>query len=289
MKIPQKTNFIKVKDQKFPHFNYDEYGIMGVGKKRLPIINMDQYIDHTFDDEIHIECCKGLAMSNNYKMGMIYGAIPPEESVRFSDKNCWSQMLKDLKYHDPTGVHKKAIEEILDTVDKSERIASVYKYFYYALGAVIPWYYALYLKKAGFFEKTKNNNNYTEDAKLFPKLISYIKTLPFESIGRILFFTTYPNCGVLIHRDSVVDEHQDHNINLFFSGGNRPSFIWDEKKKEKVYLEKGARSYYFNNRDYHGVDAEPVFRYTLRIDGTFTDDLCEKLELENGYTWKKSY
>ena len=65
--------------------------------------------------------------------------------------------------------------------------------------------------------------------------------------------------------------------------------IWDEKKKEKVLLEKGARSYFFNNRDYHGVDPEPVFRYTLRVDGTFTDELCKELGLENGYTWKWSY
>ena len=62
-----------------------------------------------------------------------------------------------------------------------------------------------------------------------------------------------------------------------------------EKKKEKIYLQDGAKSYFFNNRDYHGVDPEPVYRYTLRVDGTFTDELCKELGLENGYTWKWSY
>jgi hypothetical protein len=84
-------------------------------------------------------------------------------------------------------------------------------------------------------------------------------------------------------------EHSDHNINLFFASGSRPSFIWDEKAKKKIYLDSDARSYFFNNRDYHGVDPEPVFRYTLRVDGTFTDELCEQLGLEDGRTWKWSY
>ena len=76
---------------------------------------------------------------------------------------------------------------------------------------------------------------------------------------------------------------------MFFDGGWRPSFVWDEKTKEKHHLPSGARSYFFNNRDYHGVDPEPIFKYTLRIDGTFTDEMCEKLGLEDGYTWKWSY
>jgi hypothetical protein len=166
---------------------------------------------------------------------------------------------------------------------------AIYKYAYFAMGAVIPWFFACYLKHGDFNNKTKQNENWTENAKYFPKLIEYIKTLPFKEVGRIMFFTAYPNAGVVTHRDSIVAEHKDHNINLFFDSGWRPSFIWDEKTKEKVYLPEGARSYYFNNRDYHGVDPEPVFRYTVRIDGTFTDEMCEKLGLEDGYTWKWSY
>ena len=92
-----------------------------------------------------------------------------------------------------------------------------------------------------------------------------------------------------MHRDGVVAEHKDHNINLFFTPGWRPSFVYDEITKEKVYLEQGARSYFFNNRDYHGVDPEPNFRYTLRIDGTFTDELQEELGLVDGYTWNWNY
>jgi len=271
-----------------PHFNYEEYGINGVGKNRLPIISMDQYIDHSSDQDLHIECCKGLALADDIKMGMVYGALPPEEVQRFHGHDCWTEMIRDLEKYDPTGIHRLAIEDLIRSSPGKE-MQVIYKYAYFALGSVIPWFFALYLKKNDFGKKTQDLGQWTESAKYFPNVIKYLDTLPFKTIGRVLFFTTYPHAGVTIHRDSVVAEHSDHNINLFFDGGWRPSFIWDEKKKIKIYLSRDAKSYFFNNRDYHGVDPEPIFRYTLRVDGTFTDELCEELGLEQGKTWKWDY
>jgi len=287
--LNQKLFPFKVGNLNIPHFRYEEFGIKGVGKDRLPIVNMDQYIDHSRDTELHIECCKGLSICNDIKMGMVYGSLPPEEVNRLNGNDCWSETLSNLEKIDPTGEHKKAILDIIEQSPKGEQLKNVYKYCYFALGSAIPWFYALYLKESGFEGKTNSNNTWTDNSKYFPKLLKYLETLPFKTIGRVLFFTTYPTAGVVIHRDSIMAEHKDHNINLFFDGGWRPSFIWDEKRKEKIYLEKGAKSYFFNNRDYHGVDPEPNFRYTIRIDGTFNDELCEKLKLENGYTWKWDY
>jgi hypothetical protein len=287
--MDQKHILYKIGNTTIPHFNYQEYGVRGVGKNRIPIISMDNYIDRTMDDELHTECLQGLALSNLIKMGMTYGDIPPEEEQRLKNNGCWSSVISNLDKFDPTGKHRKALIELSERAPAGQEMQAIYKYAYFAMGAALPWFFACYLKHSGFNKKGKSNDDWTENAKYFPKLIEYIKTLPFKEVGRIMFFTTYPNAGVVTHRDSVVAEHKDHNINLFFDGGWRPSFIWDEKTKEKLYLPEGAKSYYFNNRDYHGVDAEPVFRYTLRIDGTFTDELCEELGLEEGYTWKWSY
>jgi hypothetical protein len=278
----------RIAEQNIISYPYKEYGIKGVGRVRLPIVSMDRYIDHSQDDLFHIECCKGLALSEEYKMGMIYGGIPPEEVARFAGHDCWSEMLQDLDKHDPTGVHREAIKEVIEKSPGKE-MQAMYKYAYFAMGSVIPWFFALYLKKNDFKKKTQDTGQWTDSAKLFPGVVEYVNSLPFKTVGRVLFFTTYPNAGIVTHRDSVVAEHRDHNINLFFASGSRPSFIWNEKTKEKTYLDKNARSYFFNNRDYHGVDPEPVFRYTLRVDGTFTDELCDQLGLENGYTWKWSY
>lgn len=276
----------------FPSMDYEPIGIKGVGRGRIPIINMDQYIDHSQDNELHLECCKGLAKCNLVTPGgMLYGGLPSFEKERYDNKDAWDTMLRHIKDHDPTGVHRQAIEELLDGPEDIEyKKSCVWRYAYYAIGAIIPWFFVVYLKLGHFTTKTSaDKSTWSISSKHFPKIIKYVESLPFESIGRILFFTTYPNAPIVTHRDSLVKEHKDHNINLFFTGGDRQSYIYDPVNEEKIYLESGARSYFFNNRDFHGVEAESRFRYTLRVDGTFNKDLQEKLKLEDGYTWKHDY
>lgn len=284
----QKHLPIDIHGFKYSSFEYEKFGIKGVGKHRQPMVNMDKYIDHSFDEELHTECCIGLAKSTEYKLGMTYGAIPKFEQERLGSNDCWSEMFRELEKYDPDGRHSRALKEIIDTTPGDMIYTALYKYAYFAMNAPIPWFFALYLKHTGFLSKTEHNDNWTPASKHFPKLLKYIETLPFKSIGRILLFTTYPNAGVMVHRDALMAEHKDHNINLFFTSG-RPSFVWDEITNEKVYLDPSARSYFFNNRDYHGVDPESQFRYTVRIDGTFTDEMQEELGLEDGYTWKWDY
>lgn len=272
----------------FVSFDYREYGLQGVGKDHCPLVNMDQYIDHSIDLELHQECCVGLATVDNYKMGTFIGAIPPFEKQR-TGKECWSEMLQEIEKHDPTGIHQQAIEEILRRTGSGvEGMKATYRYMYFNMDAFIPWFFTVYLKKSSFQDKT-SNTGWLPESDHFPKLKKYIESLPFESIGRVLFFTSMPGMPITAHRDHPVAEHKDHNINLFFSSGARKSYVWDELKDEKVYLPDNCRSYFFNNRDYHGVDADPKFRYTLRVDGTFTKELQDELGLEDGYTFKWDY
>ncbi|MCX7596625.1 MAG: hypothetical protein N2235_23335, partial [Fischerella sp.] len=173
--MDQTHDSYKFFNKTIPSFPYQDYGVKGVGKYRIPILTMDQYRDQSKDLELHIECCKGLALSNNYKMGMTYGSIPPEESNRLFGALSWTDVLKEIKSKNVDNLHLRALEEIAD-LNKGNELQSLYKYAYFALGAAIPWFFALYLKKAGFSEKTSHNENYTEDAAHFPKLLEYINT-----------------------------------------------------------------------------------------------------------------
>lgn len=275
-------------DKDFRSFDYEEFGVQGVGKQGLPLVNMDPYIDHSNDYNLHIESCIGLATVNDYHMGTFIGDIPDFEKKRLG-KECWSEMLMHIEEHDINGVHTAAINEVLDRTGRGiEGMRAVYRYMYFAMGAAIPWYFTVYLKKSSFQDKGKNMD-WLPAADHFPKIKEYIETLPFEQIGRVLFFTAAPGMPVVAHRDHPMAEHKDHNINLFFASGSRKSYVWDEKKDEKIYLPNQCRSYFFNNRDYHGVDADPKFRYTLRVDGTFNKELQDRLELEDGYTFKWDY
>ena len=264
------------------HFDYEELPVCGVGAKKKPIINMDHLRETKWDDKLHHECLRGLAMCGSMKQGMTMGSMIPEEEKELGLKG-WTEIYRDLDYYDLDGEHKKDIDFIMANADEPRQ--ALYTYFYFAFPCMIPWFFGLYLKHNAFFEKDKTSPEWTPEAqKYFPKIIDYIETLPFKTIGRVLFFTTFPGQRVPVHRDAHVEPHRDHNMNLFFKAG-RKSFIWDPINKEKIYLDPDAKSYFFNNRDFHGVDPEPGFRYTLRVDGQFTDDVCRRLELVDGMTW----
>jgi hypothetical protein len=284
----RKLTKTSVAGKDFFSFPYEEIGIQGVGRRRRPIVNMDEFIDHSRDEELHIESCKGLALVESFTMGTFIGDIPPFEKENIG-KECWSEMLMHLEQHDPTGIHRKAIGELLDTTGRGiSGMKAVYKYMYFAMNALMPWFFTVYLKKSSFQDKTLGTD-WLPAAAHFPKIKEYVESLPFAQIGRVLFFTTAPGMPVPAHRDHPMAEHKDHNINLFFSSGSRKSFVWNEQKNEKRYLSQDCRSYFFNNRDYHGVDKDANFRYTLRVDGTFTQEVQSQLELEDGYTFKWSY
>ena len=278
----QHNKLIGFENTETTYFAYEPLPLCGIGKHKHPIISMDPYIDISKNLEMHSECCRGLAQIETFKMAMFPGTVHRSESDL--GKINFTEMLYNLDHYDPTGIHKENLEWLNKNSKDSKR--SMYKYMYFAMGANIPWFFAYYLRVQHFMEKLSEPDNlWTDEAKkLFPNLINYIGTLPFKTIGRVLFFTTYPNAGVTAHRDLYVAPHKDQNINLFFSGW-RPSYVWDDVKNKKFYLAKDATSYFFNNRDYHGVDPEPNFRYTLRIDGVFEDWLQEELGMVDGYVW----
>ena len=291
---------VEVKFGKFSEktFEHQEVGIKGVGKNHLPIIGMDKYIDTSMNQEIHQEICIGLAMAKNYTFGRVVGTLPPKEAQK-TGTDFYSEQIRNIENFDPDGIHRQNIEYIFNnSPDPISARENTWKYCYFAMGSTIPWYFTFYLRRQSFIEKTRFTKlkpdgstrlEWEPGTEMFAKTKKFIESLPFESIGRVLFFTTYPNVSVPTHRDYIVAPHKDHNINFFFTGGWRPSFVYDEVKEEKIYLERGSTCYFFNNRDYHGVDPEPRFRYTLRVDGTFNQEMQAQLGLEDGYVYHESY
>ncbi len=276
-----------------PEFGNEAYGLKGVGVNHVPIISMDPYIDTSMNDELHRECVQGLAKSQEFGFGMFPGSIHSSDEKELNQKN-WTTLLANIEQNDPTGEHRQNIRDLLRYCKETKEnpMVILYKYAYFAMGSTIPWMFTVYLKRNIFRTKTgaAQQFDWTDTAKQhFPKVMKYIESLPFKSVGRVLFFTTYPNARVPAHRDWYLNPHKDHNINLFFNAGWRPSYVLDDINNKKHYLPEGATSYFFNNRDYHGVDAVSEFRYTLRVDGVFEDSLAESLGLRDGFVWTPEY
>jgi hypothetical protein len=273
----------------FPHFKYEPSPLCGVGKEHAPIVNMDPYIDTSRNEELHLEICRGMALAKEQKVATYPGSVHISE--REKGKRSFTEILWELDKNDPTGVHRKMIEQLASDHEAKPYYVdhpAIYRYMYYAMGADIAWYHTYYLRRQGFGQKTNAKGAYWTDEAVqhFPKIIEYIESLPFKEIGRVLIFSTFPNTGITAHRDYHITPHKDHMINLYLGQGWRPSFVWDDIQNKKVYLEKGATAYCFNNRDYHGVDPEPGYKYTLRVDGTFEDWLQKELGIVNGWVYR---
>ena len=84
-----------------------------------------------------------------------------------------------------------------------------------------------------------------------------------------------------VHRDGVPGRETrsvDHFI-TFCPRGDKRLFLWDEETQAEDRTCRG-RAYWFNDSDYHGVDADPFFRYSIRVDGVFRPDFLATLERE---------
>jgi hypothetical protein len=111
----------------------------------------------------------------------------------------------------------------------------------------------------------------------------------FKHTGRILVYQNQIGHAVPTHRDYPINSygHSAHFVNIQLTTPNRPAFMYDEITKEKIYT--SSRAYMFNESDCHGVDAETENHFTIRIDGTFQDNVCEQLGFVNGQVFSLNY
>jgi hypothetical protein len=119
--------------------------------------------------------------------------------------------------------------------------------------------------------------------------INSLENYLFKHIGRVLVYQNRIGHAVPTHRDFPINSygHSAHFVNIQLSSSSRPAFVMDEITKEKIYT--NSKAYMFNESDVHGVDAEEDNHFTIRIDGEFQDDICEKLGFVNGQVFNTNY
>ncbi len=257
------------------NLKYEATKLIGVNGKAF--VNMDPFLKTADFVALESEANVGFAKSRNFTHAYILGETCPWEKDRFPQP-LEAEIFADIDHYDPSGKHR--------TLMQGMKAQEKRRYVYFALKAHSPWYATLYLRHEHFRAKTESNlnNDWAPDAAHFPLLVNYIESLQeslFESIGRVLFFISYPGVATICHRDFFVEDHRDHSINIYLKE-SRKAYVWDGLKNNKIYLDPGIRSYFFNNRDFHGVDAESYFNYTLRIDGQFKQTVLDQIGIPSG-------
>ena len=110
----------------------------------------------------------------------------------------------------------------------------------------------------------------------FPRTMAFVEQLPFLHVGRCNIMGLEANDHGTVHRDGEPEDQEapDHFITLCPGGGKR-LFLWDEGAAKKTPVD--GRAYWFNDFDYHGVEPDPYFRYSIRVDGVFRPDFLAEL------------
>jgi hypothetical protein len=139
-------------------------------------------------------------------------------------------------------------------------------------GVYFPWKTFIELMPAARWEeKTQTTGRFTWEAEtFFPVTLRFLRALPLTHIGRasILGLASFDHGTV--HRDGDDDSAATPSEFIMVClAANKQLVLWDDA--EAIETTVCSRAYWFNDADYHGVRSAPHFRYSLRVDGPFTE------------------
>jgi hypothetical protein len=263
--------------------------IVGIFGK--PYIDLEPLLDLSALPAIHEEICLGLAQvpveytgGSHRSMGIMppsrareaygdYGEVirgmSREEFVRFV------ALAEEPGRFDPERRHEYRFGEEQDHLLSRKQM----RYLSYRYGVYFPWkvYYEMIPNLYWDEKSSSEGKSFTRQARMFfPRTVAFVQGLPFQEIGRCNIMGLEPNDHGTVHRDGdpAVKTEVDHFI-TFCPGGDKRLFLWCEEAREELPIDR--RAYWFNDSDYHGVEAAPRFRYSVRVDGVFEEDFVEKI------------
>lgn len=146
-------------------------------------------------------------------------------------------------------------------------------------GVYFPWKHCYHLLANDRWEDKHSGEGkgFSDEARArFSQTIALVRALPFTEVGRVVLFGLDANDHAPLHRDSEPGSSETVAQCVMISPrGDKRFFL--QNKREDAPLVITARAYWFNDMDYHGVLADPFFRYSLRVDGVFDPAFVREL------------
>jgi hypothetical protein len=144
-------------------------------------------------------------------------------------------------------------------------------YLKYRYGVYFPWKVAYHLLDNVWWEDKNSGTGKTfsrEVLEVFPRTLDFIAELPFREIGRAVIFGLEANDHAPLHRDTVPGSKSEvgHSITIC-PRKNKRFYLVDTELATRHPVD--TQLYWFNDMDWHGVEPDPYFRYSIRIDGLF--------------------
>lgn len=149
----------------------------------------------------------------------------------------------------------------------------------YRHGVYFPWKVCYHLVENDRWEDKHSGEgkDFTEEARRwFPRTVAFVEGLPFREIGRCVLFGLEANDHAPFHRDA--EPGRELAIAQSISFAPRPGkrlVLRDADGGSRTLVD--APIHWFNDMDYHGVEPDPYFRYSIRVDGVFERDFLRAL------------
>lgn len=285
---------------------YKEIGNLGIGPTGTPLVDFTERfaLQELIDVDLMVREALVTLPAQTLNFSYVNG-IQPSELLNSTNLPFPSEALENL----PHAEHERLITRILAVHPNTNGVYALrdlQKHVALYLGTNITWagnfmLMANPIKKLAdgtvvrdFAQKNKDTNvnaPTTFAGERCPGLVKFFESVVtrglMSSINRAIIYFTFPGTAVTCHRDISVMEHKDHAVSLT-PQGDRGHYMWDEVLKKKTYL-PGAKAYFFNNCDYHGVDASDKLAYTIRLDGKFSAQVQEELQLKDGFVLHRTY
>jgi len=248
-----------------------------------PFVALDDLFDLSDLDEIHDEICLALArMPTGYTGGS-------HRSMRIMPKGCEAEALVDYQevirgLDDAQFEMFRSLADDPEALDPARRGALEFGeerdvplsprqmlWLKMRHRVYFPWkVYAELVPCARWEDKCDPGKRFTRTAEaLLPKTLAFVRRLPFLHVGRCNVMGLEAHDHGTVHRDGVPrpGRRPDPFLTLCPRGDKR-LYVMDERTGERIVVE--GRVVWFNDHDYHGVLADPFFRYSVRVDGPFT-------------------
>jgi len=256
-------------------FKWYEMGILGCGKNSLPWFNFEPFISWPKNPSGIID--------------EINSVLPLEQSM----VNAPCLLPDDLNGY-TFFTHYEYYAEKYIPEDVLNSFSNIYEMSTWVINNLSRpvWKNVLMAKKHPDRSQYWKRKNFDEGVWVdnLPLTQTWIESLTdiFKHVGRVVIYQSLNGNGVPIHRDypTNVNGHNSHFIIVQLSG-KRSAFVYDEITKEKIYT--NSRAYMFNECDCHGIDAEDVSNFSIRIDGAFQDHICHEFNLINGKVFDLDY
>jgi hypothetical protein len=253
-----------------------------------PFICLDPYLDLAELGAIHDEVCLGLAqIPVGYTGGShrSMGIVPP--SRRAECLVDYGEVVRAMSDAEFATLSSLGDGEPLDSSRRDEigeereqpLSSRQMLWLKYRFGVYFPWKVFVELVPNRWWgDKSRGEGkSFTRQARaFFPTTLEWIRRLPFVEIGRAtLLGLDAHDHGTVHHDGDAGDPSPPGHFVTVCPRGDKRLFLWDEDAGRKVAVT--GRTYWFDDRDDHGVDADPQFRYSIRVDGVFRDDFLARL------------